>query len=116
VEEQQQQIQLLLAQLDSKSETDKNGITGNSHATLLQNNPNPFNSETEIKMTLPENIGQAAVMVYSLEGKQLKNIPVYSRGEVSVKISGNELNAGMYLYALIADGKVVDTKRMILTQ
>jgi hypothetical protein len=25
------------------------------------------------------------------------------------------LNAGMYLYALIVDGKVVDTKRMILT-
>lgn len=25
-------------------------------------------------------------------------------------------NAGMYLYALIADGKVVDTKRMILTK
>lgn len=116
VEEQQQQIQLLLAQLDSKSEIDKNGVGGNSHATLLQNNPNPFNSETEIKLNLPENVGLAAIMIYNLEGKQMKNIPVSGRGDVSVKISGSELNAGMYLYTLIVDGKVVDTKRMILTQ
>lgn len=26
------------------------------------------------------------------------------------------LDAGIYLYALIADGKVIDTKRMILTK
>ena len=29
---------------------------------------------------------------------------------------GDNLNAGIYLYALIADGKVIDTKRMILTK
>ncbi len=116
VEEQQQHIQLLLAQLDLKSKTDTNEVSGNTRALLLQNNPNPFTSETEIKMTLPENIGNVAIMIYTLEGKQLKNIRVHDRGEVSVKISGNELSAGMYLYTLIADGKVLDTKRMILTQ
>lgn len=116
VEEQQQQIQLLLAQLDSKSETDKNDVSGKTKATLFQNNPNPFNSETEIKLTLPDDVGQVAIMIYSLEGKQMKNIQVNDRGEVAVKISGSELGAGMYLYALIADGKIVDTKRMILTQ
>ena len=67
-------------------------------------------------MTVPENVGFATVMIYNLEGKQMKNIQVNDRGKVSVKISGNELSAGMYLYALIADGKVVDTKRMILTR
>jgi trimeric autotransporter adhesin len=116
VEEQQEQIQLLLAQLYSKSETDTKGVSGNTKAFLLQNNPNPFTSETEIKMTLPENVGNAAIMIYTLEGKQLKNIRVHDRGDVSVKISGNELSAGMYLYTLIADGKVLDTKRMVLTQ
>jgi len=39
-----------------------------------------------------------------------------SRGESSQWISGSELSAGMYLYALIVDGKEVDTKRMILTK
>jgi hypothetical protein len=115
-EEQQQQIQLLLAQLDSKSEIEKKEVSGNTSATLFQNNPNPYSSETEIRLTLPENVGNAAIMIYNLEGKQMKNIQVYNHGDVSVKISGNELSAGMYLYALIVDGKVVDTKRMILTQ
>ena len=38
------------------------------------------------------------------------------RGEGVVQIQGAELSAGMYIYTLIADNKVVDTKRMILTE
>ena len=34
----------------------------------------------------------------------------------TVTIEGGSLDAGMYLYSLIADGKVIDTKRMILTK
>jgi len=113
VQEQREQIQLLLAQLDSKTE---NNSDINSQATLFQNTPNPFDSESEIKMTLPDNVGMVSVMIYNLEGKQMKNIPVANRGDVTVKISGRELSAGMYLYSLIADGKIVDTKRMVLTK
>ena len=56
-------------------------------------------------MTLPDNVGNATIMIYNLEGKQMKNIQLANRGEVTVKIFGNELSAGMYLYSLIADGK-----------
>ena len=113
VQEQREQIQLLLAQLDSKTE---NNSDVNSQATLFQNTPNPFDAESEIKMTLPDNVRTAAVMIYNLEGKQMKNIHVANRGDVTVKISGNELAAGMYLYSLIVDRKVMDTKRMVLTR
>jgi trimeric autotransporter adhesin len=115
IAEQEQKIDSLVNQLASKSEIEK-GMGIDDRAVLFQNNPNPFDAETEIKMTVPENVGFATVMIYNLEGKQMKNIQVDDRGQVSVKISGSELSAGMYLYALIADGKVVDTKRMILTQ
>ena len=115
VEEQQQQIQALLAQLYPKDEIATNVTGGNSYAVLLQNNPNPFNAETEIKMTIPEKVGRATIMIYNLEGKQMKSLHVNDRGEVLLKISGNELAAGMYLYSLIVDGKLIDTKRMILT-
>ena len=67
-------------------------------------------------MELPEVTSQASLIIYNLEGKQLKNIQVNERGTATVKISGSELNPGMYLYTLIADGKVVDTKRLILTK
>lgn len=84
-------------------------------AVLFQNNPNPFSAETEISMSLPETVRQATLILYNMEGKQLKVLPVYERGKTAVKIQGHELKAGMYLYTLIADSQVLDTKRMILT-
>ena len=83
---------------------------------LYQNNPNPFSANTEIQMEIPEAYRQANVILYNLEGKQLKNIEVSERGKATINISGNELGAGMYLYTLMVDGKVVDTKRLILTK
>ena len=83
---------------------------------LYQNAPNPFNAETRIRYCLPESVLQADLYVYDLQGKQVKKIAVTERGESSVTIHGSELQAGMYIYALIADGQEVDSKRMILTK
>lgn len=84
--------------------------------TLLQNIPNPFNVETSIRVILPDDVVRADIYVYDMQGKQIKSIPVNERGNSSVTIQGSELAAGMYIYALIADGKEVDSKRMILTK
>jgi trimeric autotransporter adhesin len=87
-----------------------------SRAVLLQNNPNPFAADTEIKMMLPDEIQYAIMMIYNPDGKQMKTIPINDRGDVTIKIAGNEFSAGMYFYTLITDGVIVDTKRMILTR
>ncbi len=108
-------LQQQLKKYTNEPTMDQQGAMGTG-AFLYQNNPNPFSNTTEIQMELPETTRQANIIVYNLEGKQLKNIEVNERGKTGVKISGNELSAGMYLYALIVDGKVVDTKRLILTQ
>lgn len=50
------------------------------------------------------------------KGVQLKSYLITESGKGNVIIQGFELIAGMYLYALITDGKVIDTKRMILTK
>jgi hypothetical protein len=84
-------------------------------ATLSQNAPNPFNQNTTIGYYIPANVGKAVLYVYNLQGVQIKSIPIYDRGNGSVVISGNSLAAGMYIYSLITDGNVIDTKRMILT-
>lgn len=41
---------------------------------------------------------------------------VNDRGNAAIKISGSEFSAGFYLYALIVDGRGVDTKRLILAK
>lgn len=111
IEAQQKKIDLLLNQLNSKTSS---GIE--NEVVLFQNAPNPFSVDTEISMTLPERANQVHLMVYALDGKELKSIEVTTRGKAIVKIAANDLSAGMYIYALIVDNDVVDSKRMILTK
>lgn len=85
-----------------------------TYPVLYQNIPNPFNALTTIGYYLPTTITNASIYVYDMNGVQLKSYPIAERGKGNIIIQGSELNAGMYLYALIADGKVIDTKRMIL--
>jgi hypothetical protein len=114
-EEQQLEISALKQKLGINEES-TSGDMNSTKVALFQNNPNPFSQDTEIKMALPEGTGQASLILYNMEGKELKNFQVNDRGNTSVKISGNDFSAGIYLYALIVDGKVVDTKRLILTK
>ena len=83
---------------------------------LYQNAPNPFNSVTTIKYALPEDVDNAMLYVYDLQGTQKLAIEITERGENSVNITASKLPAGMYIYTLIADGNEIDTKRMILTK
>lgn len=83
---------------------------------LYQNAPNPFSTSTTIAMSLRSDVAQAVVYIFDMQGNMLKSIPVNDRGNVSVTINGGELNAGMYIYSLIADGNEVASKRMILTK
>lgn len=83
---------------------------------LFQNTPNPFTEKTTIHCTIAETVSQAMLYVYDMNGKQIAEYPVVERGDAQVVIEGNSLDAGMYMYSLIADGNVIDTKRMILTK
>jgi len=87
-----------------------------TYPVLDQNIPNPFNTSTTIGYYLPNTITNASIYIYDMNGVQLKRYSINQRGKGNVTIQGSELNAGMYLYALIADGNVIDTKRMILTK
>lgn len=87
-----------------------------TYPILEQNNPNPFNTSTIIGYYLPNSITSASIFIYDMNGVQLKSYLINVRGKGNITIQGSEFNAGMYLYALIADGKVIDTKRMILTK
>lgn len=82
--------------------------------SVSQNEPNPFTERTTIKLSIPKKTQAAALIIYDMSGKQIKQININERGKTSVNITSEGLAAGMYLYSLIADGKVISTKRMIL--
>lgn len=83
--------------------------------SVSQNEPNPFTESTTIKLSIPKKTQAVALIIYDMSGKQIKQININERGKTSVNITSEGLAAGMYLYSLIADGKVINTKRMILT-
>ena len=85
-------------------------------AKLYQNAPNPWSSETVIRYCLPQTVARADIYIYDMQGAQLKSIPAQGRGESQVTLTARDLKAGMYLYALVADGALVDSKQMILTK
>ena len=96
--------------------TDINEVDETEVLSLSQNRPNPFSESTTIEVTVPESTRTAAIFIYDMSGKQEKQISISERGKVSVSVTSEGLTPGMYLYSLIADGKVVSTRKMILTK
>jgi hypothetical protein len=90
-------------------------VIGDGKATLLQNRPNPFRDTTVIGCTVPEGSAEAFICIYDLQGKQVLHLDIEERGNCSVQVDGNSLQAGMYIYALIIDGAEIDSRKMILT-
>ncbi|MDR2684198.1 MAG: tail fiber domain-containing protein [Prevotellaceae bacterium] len=86
------------------------------NAELFQNTPNPFNENSEIAFYLPQDVKNAMLCVYDMNGKQLSQNIIAERGDAKFVINGKSYAAGMYLYSLIADNQIIDTKRMILTK
>jgi len=90
-------------------------IDGAGNSILYQNSPNPFTESTRIEYQLQEKVQNAQICIYDLNGSQLRSYPVKPASTGSLIIYGNEFIPGTYIYSLITDGKVIDTKRMVLT-
>jgi hypothetical protein len=87
-----------------------------SNSFLYQNVPNPFSAQTEIKYFLTEDVTDAILMIFDMQGLLKKQITVQGTGFGSITIAASELSAGMYLYSLVANTDIIDTKKMILTK
>ena len=82
--------------------------------SLGQNKPNPFGTTTSIEVSIPEVVQKAFIYVYDLQGKKVDQVDITARGKQTIQVNAGNLSDGMYLYSLIADGKVVETRRMIV--
>ncbi|MBR6284135.1 MAG: tail fiber domain-containing protein [Muribaculaceae bacterium] len=91
-------------------------LSDHTAEVLGQNKPNPFTDDTVINYNLPEGTQSASIFVYNLQGQQLMELPIAQMDAGCVTINGSSLQAGMYIYALVADGRELGAKRMILTR
>jgi len=82
---------------------------------LFQNVPNPFNRTTVIDYRLAENATSARISIFNLNGRQLLSFELpTTQSQDSIEVCASSLQPGMYIYALIVDGVIIDTKRMVL--
>ncbi len=112
----QNQINELKNSNNNSSSNDIGFGLNEASVKLYQNNPNPFTEQTSISYDIPLNTSSARVIIFDMQGTQLKSFEISDFGKGAITVNGGELKAGMYMYSLIINGKEADTKRMILTR
>jgi len=86
----------------------------NLNAIILdQNLPNPFAEKTTINYTIPEEVSEATLLFYDMNGRIIKQVEINERGEGQLTVYGENLKNGIYTYSLIADGELIATKKML---
>lgn len=93
-------------------------VTLSSENTIIlnQNDPNPFAENTRITFTIPQNITDAKIIFFDNSGKVLQTVTINERGAGSINVYSGNLSSGIYSYSLIADNKVIDTKKMVCSK
>ncbi len=80
---------------------------------LDQNVPNPFAEQTTITYNVPVSVGKAQIIFYNALGQIIQTVDIKTRGKGKVNVFSSDLSSGLYHYTLIADGKVIDSKKMV---
>lgn len=88
-------------------------LEDNQNIVLEQNAPNPFAEQTVINYFIPEAVQQAEIVFYNLSGKMIQTVNITEKGNGKLTVYGNDLSSGTYTYSLIADGKLIATKKMV---
>jgi hypothetical protein len=81
---------------------------------LHQNIPNPTNGSTSIGFFLPHDTKRAVMIIYSNNGQVVFQKDINSTGEGSIQIEKGLLSRGVYNYSLHVNGKVIDTKKLVV--
>ncbi len=125
IQEQQKQIDDLKQTVENlleKINTTNNNANARSNtiklnnASLQQNIPNPFNNSSSVSYYIPSVFHTASLIITDMSGKTLKTYPIAQSGSGKQTFSGSQLTGGMYQYSLIVDGKMIDTKQMVLAK
>ncbi|MGV3631071.1 MAG: tail fiber domain-containing protein [Bacteroidota bacterium] len=88
-------------------------LSDRNSVVLTQNVPNPFAETTTIEYNIPATVAQAQIHFYDAQGKLIQSVDITTRGNGELKVFANDLSKGTYTYNLVADGKIVATKKMM---
>ena len=53
------------------------------------------------------------MLFYNVAGKLIRSIELTDRGKGRLNVFASDLTNGIYTYTLVADGKIIETKKMV---
>jgi hypothetical protein len=109
--DQQKQINELKAMIAGQNAASSVMAAG---ASLEQNMPNPFNGKTTIGYTLPGKFAAAQIAITDKSGSVVKQLNISGAGKGTVQVDASSLVSGSYHYCLYVDGKLIDSRPMVL--
>lgn len=80
---------------------------------LNQNVPNPFAEQTTITYNVPEKVAKAQILFFNAGGQIIQTVDVKTRGIGKINVFASDLSSGLYHYSLVADGVIIDSKKMV---
>ena len=82
--------------------------------TLLQNHPNPFNSSTTIKFSVPQS-GNVSIKVFDIRGGEIATLvdDYKQSGSYEISFNASNLSSGIYFYRMVSRN-FFETKKMLL--
>ena len=123
IQQQQKEIEALktlVNQNQSTANTTQQNINSApvvlSSASLEQNVPNPLTNTTSVRYNIPANAKSAHLIITDMSGKTIKQIELNKTGAGIINIDAAALHGGTYNYSLVIDGKIIDTKRMVIAR
>lgn len=85
---------------------------------LLPNKPNPFDEATTIGFIVHQNFDykEAYISISDIQGREVKRLPVNVQTGMNEILYEHGYNTtGVFLYKLVIDNKVIDSRKMIFT-
>lgn len=91
---------------------------------ISQNYPNPFNPTTKIKFTIPVVVAfnatttrtTATIKIYDILGREVQTLfnGEITEGEHEIDFNASGFPSGIYFYQLQINGRIIDSKKMVL--
>ncbi|HKR03787.1 MAG TPA: tail fiber domain-containing protein [Bacteroidia bacterium] len=80
---------------------------------LLEADPNPFSESTMIRWNIPNDFKDAMIYFYDNSGTQINSYKIEQKGSGELQVFGSKLSSGIYVYSLIVDSKLIDSKKLV---
>ncbi len=91
-------------------------VSNQKAIVLNQNSPNPFKEQTSITFQIPEYVKSAQIVFIDNLGNILNQVEITERGYGELVVYAQDLSSGLYTYYLVADGKTIESKKMVVAK